>query len=227
MTKTLVIDDEPSITNLVSAYLKAEGYQVYTAADGNAGLKAARAYKQDLLILDVMLPGMDGIELLSRLRRESDVYVLMLTARTEETDKLVGLSVGADDYVTKPFSPREVVARVKAALRRMKAGAGSGTERHVLSFRHVLIDASARTVIVDDVPIDLTAIEFDLLYTLAENRGRVLTREQLLEKVWGGEYFGDMRVVDVHLGHVRQKLGNDDLITTVRGVGYRFDDVAI
>lgn len=227
MTKILVIDDEPSITNLVSAYLKAEGYEVYIAADGNAGLKAARAYKPDLLILDVMLPGMDGIELLSRLRRESDVYVLMLTARTEETDKLVGLSVGADDYVTKPFSPREVVARVKAALRRMKTGAGSGTERHVLSFKHVLIDASARTVIVDDVPIDLTAIEFDLLYALAENRGRVLTRDQLLEKVWGGEYFGDMRVIDVHLGHVRQKLGNDDLITTVRGVGYRFDDVAI
>ena len=227
MTKILVIDDEPSITNLVSAYLKAEGYEVYTAADGNAGLKAARAYKPDLIILDVMLPGMDGLELLSRLRRESDVYVLMLTARTEETDKLVGLSVGADDYVTKPFSPREVVARVKAALRRMKTDAGSGTPRDVLSFKHVLINVNARTVLVDDVAIDLTAIEFDLLYALAENRGRVLKREQLLEKVWGGEYFGDMRVVDVHLGHVRQKLGNDDLITTVRGVGYRFDDVAI
>src|SRR5574338_174427 len=227
MTKILVIDDEPSITNLVSAYLKAEGYEVYVAADGNAGLKAARAYKPDLLILDVMLPGMDGLELLSCLRRESDFYVIMLTARTEETDKLVGLSVGADDYVTKPFSPREVVARVKAALRRMKTAAGSGTQRDVLSFKHVLIDANARTVLVDNVAIDLTALEFDLLYALAENRGRVLTREQLLEKVWGGEYFGDMRVVDVHLGHVRQKLGNDDWITTVRGVGYRFDDVAI
>jgi two-component system, OmpR family, alkaline phosphatase synthesis response regulator PhoP len=227
MIKILVIDDEPSITNLISAYLKTEGYEVYIAADGNAGLKAVRAYKPDLIILDVMLPGMDGLELLSRLRRESDVYVLMLTARTEETDKLVGLSVGADDYVTKPFSPREVVARVKAALRRMKTGAGSATQRDMLSFKHILIDASARTVIVDDVPIDLTAIEFDLLYALAENRGRVLTREQLLEKVWGGEYFGDTRVVDVHLGHVRQKLGNDDLITTVRGVGYRFDDAAI
>ena len=227
MAKILVIDDEPSITKLVNAYLKAEGYTVYVAADGHAGLKAARAYKPDLIILDVMLPGMDGIELLSLLRRESDVYVLMLTARTEETDKLIGLSVGADDYVTKPFSPRELVARVKAALRRMKTSAGSGAERNVLSFRHVLIDANARTVLVNNDPIELTAIEFDLLYALAENRGRVLTREQLLEKVWGGEYFGETRVVDVHLGHVRQKLGNDDLISTVRGVGYRFDDAAL
>lgn len=224
MTKILVIDDEPAITNLVSAYLRTEGYEVYTAADGNAGLKAARAFKPDLVILDLMLPGIDGIELLSRLRRESEVYVIMLTARTEETDKIVGLSVGADDYVTKPFSPRELVARVKAALRRLKTGAGADVENSVLSFKYIRIDPGARTVSVDDVPIDLTAIEFDLLHALAENRGRVLTREQLLEKVWGGEYFGEMRVVDVHLGHVRQKLGREDLITTVRGVGYRFED---
>jgi two-component system alkaline phosphatase synthesis response regulator PhoP len=171
-----------------------------------------------------MLPGMDGIELLSRLRRESDVYVIMLTARTDETDKIVGLSVGADDYVTKPFSPRELVARVKAALRRIKTGTGSGVERSVLSFRHVRIDVGAHTVTVDDVPVDLTSIEFDLLRALAENRGRVLSREQLLEKIWGSEYFGEMRVVDVHLGHVRQKLGDESLIATVRGVGYRFED---
>ena len=224
MAKILVIDDEPAITNLVSAYLRTEGYEVYTAADGNAGLKTARAFKPDLVILDLMLPGIDGIELLSRLRRESEVYVIMLTARTEETDKIVGLSVGADDYVTKPFSPRELVARVKAALRRLKTGAGADVENSVLSFKYIRIDPGARTVSVDDVPIDLTAIEFDLLHALAENRGRVLTREQLLEKVWGGEYFGEMRVVDVHLGHVRQKLGREDLITTVRGVGYRFED---
>src|SRR5574342_1295748 len=128
MTKILIIDDEPSIVKLVSAYLQPEGYEVYTATDGPSGLKAARAFKPDLVILDVMLPGMDGLELLSRLRRESEVYVIMLTARTEETDKIVGLSVGADDYVTKPFSPRELVARVKAALRRLKTGAGSGVE---------------------------------------------------------------------------------------------------
>jgi two-component system alkaline phosphatase synthesis response regulator PhoP len=224
MGKILVVDDEPSITKLISAYLKPEGYEVYTAADGNAGLKAARTFKPDLVILDVMLPGMDGIELLSRLRRESDVYVILLTARTEETDKVVGLSVGADDYVTKPFSPRELVARVKAALRRLETGTGSSPGRSVLSFKHVRIDSSARRISVDENPIELTAIEFDLLKTLAENRGRVLSREQLLENVWGGDYFGETRVVDVHLGHVRQKLGRDDLIVTVRGVGYRFDD---
>jgi two-component system alkaline phosphatase synthesis response regulator PhoP len=224
MTKILVIDDEPSIVKLVSAYLKPEGYEVYTATDGPSGLKAARAYKPDLIILDVMLPGIDGLELLSRLRRESDVYVILLTARTEETDKIVGLSVGADDYVTKPFSPRELTARVKAAARRIQKGAGPGAEGSVLSFRHVRIDSGARQVTVDDNPIELTAIEFDLLRALAENRGRVLTREQLLEKVWGGTYYGEMRVVDVHLGHVRQKLGEGDFIATVRGVGYRFDD---
>jgi two-component system alkaline phosphatase synthesis response regulator PhoP len=224
MAKILVIDDEPSIVTLVSAYLKPEGHEVYTANDGPSGLKAARVYKPDLVILDLMLPGMDGLELLTRLRRESDVYVILLTARTEETDKIVGLSVGADDYVTKPFSPRELTARVKAALRRVQAGPTASGEASVLSFRHVRVDPGARQVTVDDQPVELTAIEFDLLRALAENRGRVLTREQLLERVWGGSYFGEMRVVDVHLGHVRQKLGDQDFITTVRGVGYRFDD---
>jgi two-component system alkaline phosphatase synthesis response regulator PhoP len=224
MAKILVIDDEPSIVNLVSAYLKPEGYEVFTAADGNAGLKAARAFKPDVIILDIMLPGMDGIELLTRLRRESDVYIILLTARTEETDRIVGLTVGADDYVTKPFSPRELVARVKGALRRIQAVSGARTEDAIMTFKHLHIDTGARIVKVDDDPIDLTAIEFDLLKALAENRGRVLTREQLLEKVWGGSYFGEMRVVDVHLGHVRQKLGRDELIATVRGVGYRFED---
>src|SRR5258705_3040163 len=229
MAKILVIDDEPSIVNLVSAYLKPEGYEVFTAVDGPSGLKAARAYKPDILLLDVMLPGMDGIELLSCLRRESDVYVILLTARTEETDKIVGLSVGADDYVTKPFSPREPVARIKAALRRLQAG-NNPAESGSLSFSRGLIDTGAHTVMLDGRPVELTAIEFDLLRALAENRGRVLTREQLLDKVWGGTYFGEMRVVDVHLGHVRQKLGDPStgsgrsLITTVRGVGYRFED---
>ena len=222
MAKILVIDDEPSIVNLVTAYLKPEGYEVLTAMDGPSGLKTAHAFKPDLIILDIMLPGMDGIELLSRLRRDSAVYVILLTAKTEETDKIVGLSIGADDYVTKPFSPRELTARVKAALRRIQAG--SGSEMSVLSFRHLHMDFGARSVKVDENSIELTAIEFDLLKALAENRGRVLSREQLLEKVWGGEYFGEMRVVDVHLGHVRQKLGRDDLIATIRGVGYRFED---
>ena len=224
MAKILVIDDEPSILNLVTAYLNPEGYEVYTAMDGPSGLKAARAFKPDLVILDIMLPGMDGLELLSRLRRESEVYVILLTAKTEETDKIVGLSVGADDYMTKPFSPRELTARVKAALRRIQTGMGTGTEMSVLSFRHLRMDVGARTVNVDEKPVELTAIEFDLLKALAEDRGRVLSREQLLEKIWGGVYVGELRVVDVHLGHVRQKLGRADLIVTVRGVGYRFED---
>jgi two-component system, OmpR family, alkaline phosphatase synthesis response regulator PhoP len=222
--KILVIDDEPSIVNLVSSYLKAEGYEVLTSSDGPSGLKSARAFRPDLIVLDVMLPGMDGIELLSRLRRESDVYVILLTARTEETDKIVGLTVGADDYVTKPFSPRELTARIKAALRRIQAGSSLSGEGGVLSFRRMRIDTDARQVTVDEHPIELTAIEFDLLRSLAENRGRVLTREQLLEKIWGREYYGELRVVDVHLGHIRQKLGIPDLIATVRGVGYRFED---
>lgn len=223
MPKILVVDDEPSILNLVASYLKAEGYEVFTASDGLAALKAVKAYKPDILLLDIMLPGLDGLEVLSRLRRESDVYVILLTARTEETDKIVGLSVGADDYVTKPFSPRELTARVKAALRRLQAGAGVGSGKGVLAFRRVTIDADARRVTADGSPVELTAIEFDLLAALAGNRGRVLTREQLLEKVWGYDYYGDTRVVDVHLGHVRQKLGVD-VIATVRGVGYRFED---
>jgi two-component system alkaline phosphatase synthesis response regulator PhoP len=225
-TKILVIDDEPSIVNLVSAYLREAGLEVYTAADGPGGLRAAQAYKPDLIVLDVMLPGMDGIEVLSRLRRESDVYVILLTAKTEETDKVVGLSVGADDYVTKPFSPRELVARVKAALRRLQ-GASGPTEGNVLNFKRLHIDAGARQVSVDGKLVELTSTEFDLLWTLAQHRGMVLSREQLLEKVWGHDYFGEIRVVDVHMGHIRQKLGDDDLIATVRGVGYRFEDEVV
>jgi two-component system alkaline phosphatase synthesis response regulator PhoP len=221
-SRILVVDDEPSILNLVTSYLQAEGYEYYTASDGPTGLKAARVYKPDLIILDIMLPGMDGIEVLSQLRRESDVYVIMLTAKSEETDKIIGLSVGADDYLTKPFSPRELMARIKAALRRIRTGA-SPVSGEVITTNHLRIDSGSRQVWVDDKLIELTSTEFDLLQTLAEHRGMVLSREQLLDKVWGGEYFGEIRVVDVHLGHVRQKLGDHNNITTVRGVGYRFE----
>jgi two-component system alkaline phosphatase synthesis response regulator PhoP len=224
MPKILVVDDEPSIVKLVAAYLRPEGYEVMTAVDGPSGLKAARTFKPDILVLDIMLPGMDGLELLQQLRRESQAYVILLTARTEETDKIVGLSVGADDYVTKPFSPRELTARIKAALRRLHQRSDRGDDTAVLVFRHLRLDAAARRVTVDDNSVELTAIEFDLLKALAENPGRVFTREQLLERVWGGEYFGEFRVVDVHLGHIRQKLGRPELIATVRGVGYRFED---
>ena len=222
--KILIVDDEPGILKLIRAYLEPEGYEVYTAEDGNAGLKAARAFEPDLIVLDVMLPGMDGVEVLTRLRRESDVYIILLTAKTEEMDRILGLTVGADDYVTKPFSPRELTARIKSALRRIHNVGKSKDARSVLSFQHILIDIGARKVTVDNNPIELTAIEFDLLKSLAENSGRVLSREQLLENVWGESYFGETRVVDVHLGHVRKKLGRDDLIVTVRGVGYRFED---
>jgi len=221
--KILVVDDEQSILDLLTAYLRREGYEVHTALDGLSGLQAARAYKPDLIVLDVMLPGMDGIEVLTRLRRESDAYVIMLTAKSEETDKIVGLSVGADDYVTKPFSPRELVARVKAALRRLRDTAGpSGST--ALAFKHVRIDTGSRQVWIDDQPVELTSTEFDLLTVLAEHAGIVLSREQILQQVWGYDFFGEDRVVDVHVGHIRQKLGDGSLIATVRGAGYRFED---
>lgn len=223
--KILVIDDEQSILNLITAYLRPEGFEVYSASDGISGLKTFRAHKPDLVVLDIMLPGMDGIELLNKIRRESDVYVIMLTAKTEEIDKILGLSVGADDYITKPFSPRELAARIKAALRRLSIGIES--KKEVMVFKHIRIDNRSRQIWVDEKSVDLATTEFDLLSTLAEHRGMVLSREQLLEKVWGHDYYGEVRVVDVHLGHIRQKLGDEDYISTVRGVGYRFQDAVL
>ena len=220
--KILVIDDEPSILNLVTAYLKQEGYQYKTASDGASGLQTARTYQPDLIVLDVLLPGMDGIELLTQLRRESNVYVIMLTAKTEEIDKLLGLSVGADDYLTKPFSPRELIARIKAALRRLHSDS-SQPYRNVITTSHLRIDTASRQVWVDGELVELTSTEFDLLAALADQPGIVLSREQLLEKIWGHDFFGEIRVVDVHLGHVRKKLGPHNGITTVRGAGYRFE----
>lgn len=222
-SKILVIDDEPGIINVVTAYLQSEGYSYLTAKDGDEGLKKIRTFQPDLIILDVMLPGMDGIEVLSQLRRESNAYVIMLTARSEETDKLVGLSVGADDYLTKPFSPRELMARIKAALRRYQKPTAE-LDRKIYSFNQVRIDSGSRKIWVQDTEIYLTSLEFDLLLTLADHHGLVLSRQQLLEKVWGYDYFGDLRVVDVHIGHLRQKLGGI-FIETVRGVGYRFEDI--
>ncbi len=228
--KILVVDDEQSITQTVRAYLEQNGFTVFVASDGPASLKAARTHKPDLIVLDVMLPGMDGIEVLQQLRRESDVYILMLTARADETDKIIGLSVGADDYMTKPFSPRELVARVKAMLRRGRGLAGADHEP-VLVFRHLRIDAGARRVWKDETLVELTAIEFDLLVTIARQVGHVFSREQLIEQVWGTDYYGDERVVDVHLGHLRRKVEDDAtrpaLIVTVRGAGYRFEDTPV
>lgn len=221
-SKILVIDDEPSILNVVTAYLKSEGYDYNTAEDGPSGLKAFKAFKPDLVILDIMLPGMDGIEVLNQIRRESDVYVIMLTAKSEEVDKVVGLSIGADDYLTKPFSPRELMARIKAALRRLQKTPAE-SERKVINLPHVRIDSGSRRAWIGEQEIELTSLEFDLLSILAENNGMVLSREQLLEKAWGYDYFGDLRVVDVHIGHLRQKVGSQ-FIETVRGAGYRFED---
>jgi two-component system alkaline phosphatase synthesis response regulator PhoP len=221
--RVLIVDDEEKILGLVSSYLKKEGYQIHTAQDGISGLKKAREVKPDIIVLDIMLPGMDGLEVLTKLRRESNVYVILLTAKTEETDKVIGLSVGADDYVTKPFSPRELTARIKAALRRLSIK-GPEVDGDILIFQNIRIHPGSRKVWVKDLPIELTAMEFDLLTALAEHQGLVLSREQLLEKVWGQDYFGELRVVDVHIGHIRQKLGDDRYIVTVRGVGYRFED---
>lgn len=227
MAKILVVDDEPQIRSLVSAYLKSEGLEIYTASDGPTALKISKDLKPDLIILDIMLPGMDGLDILTRLRHESNVYVILLTAKTEETDKIIGLSVGADDYMTKPFSPRELTARVKAALRRMNQAEGHATaDKEFMNFKHVALNLIAHTVSVDGNIIELTAIEYELLKTLAMNRGRVLGREQLLQSVWGYNHFEDTRVVDVHIGHVRKKIGRE-LISTIRSIGYRFEDEAI
>ena len=222
--KILVVEDESKVSEVIRAYLEREGYAVHTAADGPGGLKAARVLQPDLIVLDIMLPGLDGLEVLRQLRHESDVYVLLLTARADETDKIVGLTVGADDYLTKPFSPRELTARVKAILRR---GRSSGPGEPVLDFRRLRIDVDARQVWKDGEPVELTTIEFDLLHALARHRGSVLSREQIIEQVWGYDYYGDERVVDVHIGRIRKKIEDDPdapaLIVTVRGAGYRFE----
>jgi len=221
----LVADDEARIRELLAGYFEAEGFDVTLARDGNEALSAARECRPDVVLLDVMMPGIDGIEVLRRLRAESDVYVIMLTARSDEVDKVVGLSVGADDYVTKPFSPRELVARTRAVLRR-----GRGTEQpaasDVLEFDGLTIDVTRHEVTRDGAPVELSALEFDLLVALARAPGRVFTRTQLLQQVWGWNFFGDERVVDVHIRSIRRALGDSadapQLIGTVRGVGYKF-----
>ncbi len=235
-TKILIIEDEESIWSLVKSYLEREGFQVEVATEGRQGLEMARQHRPDLIVLDLMLPGLNGLEICRILRGESAVYILMLTARTDEIDRIVGLTMGADDYVTKPFSPRELVARVKAALRRQHldstshnastAEAGGLAPPKHLEFAALLIEPEARKVWVNHQLLDLTRTEFDLLLTLAEMPNRVFSREKLLETVWGYDYFGDERVVDVHIGQLRKKLeaaGGGQPVTTVWGVGYRFE----
>lgn len=226
-TKILVVDDEPNIVNTVRAYLEQDNFRVFTAATGPEALDAARTLDPDLIVLDIMLPGLDGLELLREVRRDSDVYVLMLTAKTEETDRIVGLTLGADDYLTKPFSPRELVARVKAILRRDR-GATETPDTTRLTFERLTIDLDAHRVWKDGAEVELTAIELDLLHAFARHPGLVLSREQLIRQVWEYDYYGDDRVVDVHVGRLRKKIEDEPsaptLITTVRGAGYRFED---
>jgi two-component system, OmpR family, alkaline phosphatase synthesis response regulator PhoP len=221
----LVVDDEPAIVKSVKAYLQAEGFSVHTASDGASALKAARAIQPDLIVLDIMLPQIDGLEVLRQLRQASSVYVLLLTAKSEDTDKVVGLGLGADDYLTKPFSPRELVARIKAILRR---GRDDSARDAPLIFRHIRIEPATRRVWKSDDLIELTPIEYELLHALARHRGRMLTREQLIEQVWGHDFYGDTRVVDVHIGRIRKKIeedpANPTLVVTVRGAGYHWED---
>lgn len=223
--RVLVVDDEKNLVKLLRSYLEREGFEVYEASDGVAALEAARRVAPDLVVLDWMLPGLDGTQVLGELRRFSDAYVIMLTARSEEVDKVVGLSAGADDYLTKPFSPGELVARIRAMLRRPRGGAPQAAEAP-LAFEELTIDPGRREVRLRGEEVNLTALEFDLLSALASRPGLVFTRRQLLERVWGETYYGSEHVVDVHVANLRKKIEDDPAtpryVRTVRGVGYRF-----
>ncbi len=216
----LVVEDETSIASFVALYLKNAGYGIRTVGTGQEALDTLARERPDLIVLDLMLPDLDGIEVCKRVRQSSDVPILMLTARDEDVDKIIGLEVGADDYLTKPFNPRELVARVKSILRR------SVPERRELQTRQIThaklqIDAGRREVQVDGEEIQLAPKEFDLLWELLDHRGLVLTRDQLLERVWGYTFAGDTRTVDVHVRQLRRKLGDASPIVTVWGVGYK------
>jgi DNA-binding response OmpR family regulator len=224
--RILVVDDEPPIVQLVSGYLLREGWLVDSASDGVTAVEDVRRLRPDVVILDVMLPGLDGVEVCRRLRTFSDAYVLMLTARGEEIDRIMGLTVGADDYLVKPFSPRELVARVKALLRRPRGSRGSaGRPPGGLE-----IDEGRRLVRVDGEVVELTALEFNLLATLAREPGIVVPRQALLDDLWGPEFAGDDHLVDVHVANLRRKLRDDPaeprFVETVRGVGYRLREEA-
>lgn len=220
----LVVEDEKSIQKIVQTYLESSGYRVTVVDNGPDALRYVQQQQQpDLMILDLNLPGMDGMEVAARVREESAVYILMLSARGEEADRVAGLRIGADDFLTKPFSPRELVARVEALLRRHRQTAVSQTA--VLTFTHLTIDPDSHEAVAAGQPLELTVTEFQVLFALAQHSGRVLTRNQLLNFVWGSDYYGNDRVVDVYVGQVRRKLQAATgklLIETVRGIGYKF-----
>ncbi len=219
--RILVVDDETHIVELVRLYLERDGFRVESASDGAQGLRLALELRPALIILDLMLPEVDGLEVCRRVRADSDVPIVMLTARDEDVDKIVGLELGADDYLTKPFNPRELLARVKAILRRTEAA--PRPEGKALHVGDVTVDPARREVTVAGQPVALRAKEFDLLQAFAEHKGLVLTREQLLSRVWGYDFYGETRTVDVHVAHLRKRLAGSAgvRIETVTGVGYK------
>ena len=222
--RILVVDDEPRIRDLVGTYLRNEGFTVDEAADGEDALASLRDARPDLVVLDLRLPGIDGFDVLREIRKTSSTYVIVLTARAEEVDKLVGLELGADDYVTKPFSPRELVARVRAVLRRGRSADDADIDPS-MRFDGLTIDVERHEVTVDGSLVELTSLEFELLAALAQAPGRVFTRGQLIERVWGWDFYGDERLVDVHVRNLRKALGDPAdsprFVGTVRGVGYK------
>lgn len=225
--RVLVVEDEVELATVVASYFEHEGYQVETAIDGPTAVEKARNGRPDLIILDLMLPGFDGIEVCRQVRTFSDAYILMLTARDEEVDKIVGFAVGADDYLVKPFSPRELIARSKAILRRPRSqdsDSGRGHSSSAIHFGNLTMDPASRIATVGDSVVELTRTEFDLLEIMVESPKNIFSRRQLLELVWGGDWYGEIHVVDVHVGHLRKKLTQagmaEGVIRTVRGVGY-------
>jgi DNA-binding response OmpR family regulator len=222
----LVVDDSPKIVEVLDAYLRAEGYDVMTAGDGPSALEAVMERRPDLALLDIMLPGIDGLELTRRLQHDYDLPIILVTARIEEIDRLIGLEVGADDYIGKPFSPREVVARVKAVLRRIDRSTTDGPAP-ALRVGGLVLDPAGRTVEIDGVPVELTRTEFDLLAVLTAHPGRVYSRMQLMEAAQGVAYEGYERTIDAHIKNLRRKLGEDPkdphYVQTVFGVGYKLE----
>jgi DNA-binding response OmpR family regulator len=225
--KILIVEDDPNLLETLQYNLKKESYDVVTAADGELALEAARKEKPDLILLDIMLPKLSGFEVCRILRKEMTTPIMMLTAKVDETDKVVGLEIGADDYITKPFSMRELIARVRAMLRRTQITETLPIQDKTIRIGDIKVDIDRHQVLQKDVILDLKPKEFELLVFLAKNRGIVFSREQLLEKVWGYEYAGDTRTVDVHIRWLRQKIevdpGNPEYLITIRGTGYKLE----
>jgi len=231
--RILIVEDDSTLQETLKYNLEREGYQVNVVGDGIQALESARDIKPDLIIMDIMLPGMDGVEITRILRHESSVPIIMLTAKDEEIDRVLGLEIGADDYLTKPFSMRELVARVKAQLRRQRLverdlNQERASEENILQFGNLTMDLNRREVSLDDQQVSLKPKEFDLLCYLVQHQGHVLSRDRILEKVWGWDYHGESRTVDVHIRWLRKKIeedpSNPKRILTVRGVGYRFEE---